>query len=377
MPRISRVSSDSPDTLGGRHRRGRSRQLQGAQEACTSAPARDLPAGYGPAGGDPIIEARGLGRTFKSRGRTVNAVRNVSFTVHRGEIVGFLGPNGAGKTTTMRMLTTLLPATVGDALIAGSSLRYAQEQVRRSIGYVAQGGGAHPDHRVMEELILQAQLYQMTRRQAEKESRRLCALLGLGGLEDRQTKTLSGGQRRRLDIALGLVHRPELLFLDEPTTALDPRSRNTIWEYVRRLREEGMTVFLTTHYLDEADALCDRILFMNNGTLADEGSPDDIKRKLSADIVTIELNGYPEDAWRVLEGHVGIREMTVSGLALNLTLADGDRAIPGLVRALDAAGIPIAAVRVSRPTLDDAFNSLTGNLPSRQRNDLACSDLAH
>jgi len=307
----------------------------------------------------------------------VDAVRNVSFTVHRGEIVGFLGPNGAGKTTTMRMLTTLLPATVGDALIAGSSLRYAQEQVRRSIGYVAQGGGAHPDHRVMEELILQAQLYQMTRRQAEKESRRLCALLGLGGLEDRQTKTLSGGQRRRLDIALGLVHRPELLFLDEPTTALDPRSRNTIWEYVRRLREEGMTVFLTTHYLDEADALCDRILFMNNGTLADEGSPDDIKRKLSADIVTIELNGYPEDAWRVLEGHVGIREMTVSGLALNLTLADGDRAIPGLVRALDAAGIPIAAVRVSRPTLDDAFNSLTGNLPSRQRNDLACSDLAH
>ncbi|MGF7234715.1 MAG: ABC transporter ATP-binding protein [Frankia sp.] len=245
----------------------------------------------------PVIEALGLGRTFGSKAENIEAVHDVSFTVRRGEIVGFLGSNGAGKTTMMRLLTTLLSPTAGDALVVGSSLRQDPRGVRRHIGYVAQRGSTHGDSRVLEQLVLQGRLHRMTVKQTRERAEELCEVLDLTDLVDRPAKVLSGGQRRRLDIALGLMHHPSLLILDEPTTGLDPQNRGTMWEHVRKLRHElGTTVFLTTHYLDEADELCDQILLMSRGTIVDTGTPDQLKRRISGDIVTLEINGYPEDA---------------------------------------------------------------------------------
>src|SRR5581483_2021713 len=215
-------------------------------------------------GNHPMIEARGLARTFRTRKGLVEAVRGVDLSVRAGEIVGFLGPNGAGKTTTLRMLTTLLTPTAGTARVAGCDLLGDPAGVRRRIGYVAQGGGTDPTCLADEELVLQAELYRLGAAAARRRAKELFAQLDLAGLEDRPVQTLSGGQRRRLDVALGLVHRPPLVFLDEPTAGLDPQARSNLWEHVRRLRgEHHTTIFLTTHYLDEADALCDRILIID------------------------------------------------------------------------------------------------------------------
>ena len=252
----------------------------------------------------PIIEARGLARTFTSRKRTVHAVRGVDLTVEPGEIVGFLGPNGAGKTTTLRMLTTLLEPTAGTAIVAGADLRRDPLEVRRRIGYVPQAigqtmGGTDPECLVSEELLDQAALYRIPKAAAAARAELLIRQLDLGGLDQRLVKTLSGGQRRRLEIALGLVHEPPLVFLDEPTTGLDPQSRSNLWEHIRGLRADlGTTVFLTTHYLDEADALCDRVFIIDNGVTVASGTPDELKRQVSGDVVTLAVNGAADKAPR-------------------------------------------------------------------------------
>jgi ABC-2 type transport system ATP-binding protein len=309
-----------------------------------------------------MIEAKGLARTFRTRRGAVEAVRGVDFTVRAGEIVGFLGPNGAGKTTTLRMLTTLLNPTLGSATVAGCDLRGDAEGVRRKIGYVAQGGGTDPECRVREELTLQAELYGVASPEARRRADELCGMLDLAGLEDRLVQTLSGGQRRRLDIALGLVHRPPLVFLDEPTAGLDPQSRSNLWGHIRRLRAElGTTVFLTTHYLDEADALCDRILIIDHGRIVAEGSPDELKRRISGDVVTVEVAGDAEQARVALTGHDGVREVTVNGQTLRLTVERGDQMLMSLLRALDAAGVGLASIQLARPTLDHVFLTLTGH----------------
>jgi ABC-2 type transport system ATP-binding protein len=226
-----------------------------------------------------IITTAGLARTFVTKNGPVEAVRGIDLTVRQGEILGFLGPNGAGKTTTLRMLTTLLPPTGGAATVAGSDLAGDPAGVRRKIGYVAQAGGVDAQISVREELLTQARLYRLTKQRAAARTAELAADLGLSDLLDRTCGSLSGGQRRRLDIAMALTHRPAVLFLDEPTTGLDPRSRANLWDLIRRIRDEqGTTVFLTTHYLDEADALADRLVVTDRGVVAAEGTPAELKR---------------------------------------------------------------------------------------------------
>ncbi len=313
-----------------------------------------------------IIAAKGLARDFTSRKRTVQAVRGVDLSVAEGEIVGFLGPNGAGKTTTLRMLTTLLRPTAGTATVAGADLLRDPLGVRKRIGFVPQAigqtqGGTSDNSLVIEELLDQGTAYRIGREDTRRRAAALIEQLDLGGLDQRYVKTLSGGQRRRLEIALGLVHQPPLVFLDEPTTGLDPQSRSNMWEHISRLRSElGTTVFLTTHYLDEADALCDRLFVIDHGVTVAEGTPDELKRRVSGDVVTLRVNGPAEHARALLAAAPIVREVTVADDALRLTVERGEEALPALLRVLDGAGITMSAISLSRPTLDDVFLTLTG-----------------
>jgi ABC-2 type transport system ATP-binding protein len=308
-----------------------------------------------------MISAVGLAKTFKTKRGVVEAVRGVDLEVRAGEIVGFLGPNGAGKTTTLRMLTTLLAPTAGTAVVAGADLRREPAEVRRRIGYVAQTGGTDGACTVAEELVTQAELYRIGAGEARGRSEKLLAQLELAGLENRYVKTLSGGQKRRLDIALGLVHAPGLVFLDEPTTGLDPQSRANMWSHVQRLRDElETTVFLTTHYLEEADALCDRILIIDSGRIVAEGTPEELKHRISGDLVTVEVDGDPALALAALDGLTGVRDTSVSGKVLRITVDMGGQQLMGIMRAMDAAAVPIASIQLARPTLDDVFLTLTG-----------------
>ncbi|MDO8360713.1 MAG: ATP-binding cassette domain-containing protein, partial [Devosia sp.] len=237
---------------------------------------------------DAMIEARGLKRTYRARGKAIEAVRGIDLTVQHGEIVGFLGPNGAGKTTTLKMLCTLLEPTGGSATVAGSDLRQDAVGVRRKIGYVSQAGSTSPEAVVGEEIMSHAQFYGIDRATAKQRGQDLLASLDLSDVWSRTCGSLSGGQRRRLDIVMGLIHKPALVFLDEPSTGLDPQSRANLWTHIRKLRDElGTTVFLTTHYMDEADSLSDRILIIDTGTIVAEGTPAELKKRVSGDAITL------------------------------------------------------------------------------------------
>jgi ABC-2 type transport system ATP-binding protein len=310
-----------------------------------------------------MIEARKLSRTFTTRTGDVEAVRGVDLSVAAGEIVGFLGPNGAGKTTTLRMLTTLIEPTAGEATVAGHDLRRDPVGVRRNIGYVAQGGVTLPEARAGEECVDQARLYGMTPADATARGHELFAQLDLDGLWGRTCSSLSGGQRRRLDIVIGLMHTPPLVFLDEPTTGLDPQSRANLWDHIKRLRTElGSTVFLTTHYLDEADYLCDRLLVIDNGSIVAGGTPEELKAKVSGDAVTLTLTDASRagDAVGVLAGLTGADEPVVEAEQVVVHVPNGGAVLPGLLRELDGKGVELAGVEVRRPTLDDVFLNLTG-----------------
>jgi ABC-2 type transport system ATP-binding protein len=313
-----------------------------------------------------IIETRGLRKSFRSRqGRekkTVEAVRGVDLRVNEGEIFGFLGPNGAGKTTTLRMLATLITPDGGDATVAGVDLRRDPGEVRRRIGYVAQGGSTWDDSTAREELVLQARLYGLSRRDAEERAVKALAAFQLSEYADRKCKTYSGGQRRRVDIALGIIHEPRVVFLDEPTTGLDPQSRAHMWDEIRRLRAEGMTVFITTHYLEEADALCDRIAIMDDGLIVAEDTPMGLKREVSHDIITVGLDGSTPRAAEVLDGQpfVDRLEKLDEGEGLRLYVVDGSTAMPQVLRALEGAGISMQSMELHRPSLDDVFLTKTG-----------------
>ena len=309
-----------------------------------------------------MITARGLARTFKTRGAAVEAVRGIDFDVAAGEIVGLLGPNGAGKTTTQRMLATLLVPTAGTATVAGCDLLRDPVGVRRQLGYVSQSGGTNPAAKVDEELGTQGELYGLSRGEALRRAAALREQLDLPDVGDRAIKTLSGGQRRRLDIALGLLHRPKLLFLDEPSTGLDPQARANLWSHIRTVRErEAATILLTTHYLDEADALCDRILIVDHGKIVAEGSPAELKRRISGDLVTFELPAAERDrAAELLRAMADARDVTAVDGGLRVTVDSGETQALPLMRALDAAGVKVGALAIRHPSLDDVFLTLTG-----------------
>ena len=213
--------------------------------------------------------------------------------MREGEIFGFLGPNGAGKTTILRMLATLLPPTSGTATVAGVDLAAQPQRVRERIGYVPQGGSTDPAMTGRGELVIQGRLYGMSRRDAERRADEVLTALRPRVGRTADDRQYSGGMRRRLDVALGIVHRPEVLFLDEPTTGLDPQARANMWDEIRRLREQGTTIFLTTHYLEEADALCDRLAIIDHGRIVAEGTADELKRQVAGDVVTLGVAGDP------------------------------------------------------------------------------------
>jgi ABC-2 type transport system ATP-binding protein len=310
-----------------------------------------------------MITATGLARTFKTKRGVVEAVKGVDISVTRGQIVGFLGPNGAGKTTTLRMLTTLLEPTAGTATVAGCDLRSDPVGVRRRIGYISQSGVTLPDARAGEEVVDRAMLYGLSKAEATSRGRRLFAQLDLEGLWERPCKSLSGGQRRRLDIVIGLIHEPPLVFLDEPTAGLDPQSRANLWDHIRGLNDQfGTTVLMTTHYLDEADALSDRLMVIDGGSIVATGTPTELKRQISGDAVRLAVARLDrvDDAARVATSIPGATETSDEGTSVSFRVADGGAALPNLLRMLDVEGIGLTSVEVHRPSLDDVFLSLTG-----------------
>ena len=319
---------------------------------------------------DYMIQARGLAKRFRSRAAVVEAVRHVDIDVQAGEVVGFLGPNGAGKTTTLRMLTTLLAPDAGQAAVAGHDLRREPVAVRRRIGYVAQRGSTSPQALVGEELVDHGRLYGLSLAEADRRGRVMLAQLDLDGTWQRPTGTLSGGQRRRLDIALGLINQPPLLFMDEPTTGLDPQSRANLWGHIRDLRDaRGVTVFITTHYLEEADALCDRILVIDHGEIVAKGTPAQLKASLSGDRVALRLLDPARlaGAQALLHGVPGAKLLRAEGDLLDFSLPDAGAALPALLDGLVRQGAGLAGIEIHPPTLDDVFLSLTGRELRDQR----------
>ncbi|MET8348783.1 MULTISPECIES: ATP-binding cassette domain-containing protein [unclassified Micromonospora] len=313
-----------------------------------------------------MIETRGLRKSFRSRAgretKTVDAVRGVNLEVAEGEIFGFLGPNGAGKTTTLRMLATLIEPDGGEATIAGADLRKDPAEVRRRIGYVPQGGSTWDESTAREELVLHARMYGIGKADAQRRAARALDAFQLTEYADRKCKTYSGGQRRRVEIALGIIHEPKIVFLDEPTTGLDPQSRAHMWDEIRRLRRDGMTVFITTHYLDEADALCDRIAIMDNGEVVAEGTPAELKREISGDVVLVglDLAATPQAA-QALDGEPYVNKLeTADEGGLRLYVDEGATAIPQVLRRLDNAGLELRSIELHRPSLDDVFLTKTG-----------------
>jgi ABC-2 type transport system ATP-binding protein len=310
-----------------------------------------------------MIETRKLAKTFKTRKGTVEAVRGVDLHVNEGEIFGFLGPNGAGKTTTMRMIATLLDPTSGQATVCGYDLRRDPGKVRTQIGYVGQKGGAEPKETGRENMVLQGRLYGMSKAEAVKRAAELITRLDLEPYADRLVSTYSGGQRRRLDIAMGMMHRPRLLILDEPTTGLDPQSRARIWDEVRSLRAEGMTIFLTTHYMDEADGLCDRLAIIDNGQIVGEDTPNALKQQIAGDIISLGLhmqNGTGAKVKEKLHAQPFLRELQETENGLQLYVDRGEEVLPEVLRLLDHNGTAIRTVTLARPTLEDVFLRLTG-----------------
>ncbi|MGC9953342.1 MAG: ATP-binding cassette domain-containing protein [Rhizomicrobium sp.] len=310
-----------------------------------------------------IIHTEKLTKVFKARGKEpVEAVRGIDLDIGKDEVFGLLGPNGAGKTTAMRILCTLLLPTSGKATIAGFDLTTEAAEIRQRIGYVGQKGGMEPVATGRENLMLHARLYRMSKADATRRINALIDRLQLSHFADRKAETYSGGQRRIFDLASGIINAPELLFLDEPTTGLDPQSRARVWEEVKALHEQGTTIFLTTHYLEEADALCDRVAIVDFGKIVALDSPAELKKQIAGDIITLgfETAREVEAACGMLKANPLILEMHATDAMLQVTVDKGEEALPVLFRLFGQGHVPPKTVHLSRPSLDDVFLKLTG-----------------
>jgi ABC-2 type transport system ATP-binding protein len=325
---------------------------------------------------EPVIRTSCLTRHFTRHKKTVEAVRGLELEIGRGELVAFLGPNGAGKSTTLRMLTTLVEPTSGTAQVAGYDVVRERRQVRRSIGYVGQGNGAGHTQRGRDELVSQGRAFGLSRAAAHARAEELLDAFDLTEQAMRPVSTLSGGQQRRLDIAIGLVHTPSLLFLDEPSTGLDPQNRANLQEQVRRLHDEqGTTIVLTTHYLEEADAIADRVIVIDQGQVIADDSASRLKSGLG-DLVTLGFDSVPQAtlaAHRV--EHLPGASVTRDGVRVQVRVAHGREIAPGLITELATAGAPVRRIEVVGPTLDDVFLDLTGrSLRESTTTDIESSD---
>ncbi|MGH2369933.1 MAG: ATP-binding cassette domain-containing protein [Chloroflexota bacterium] len=312
------------------------------------------------AGGTLSIEVQDLVKTYPGG---VRALDRLGFTVEAGTIFGLLGPNGAGKSTTVKILTTLSRPDAGEARVAGLDVAREPQRVRRRIGTVAQKSGVDLEATGRENLTLQGRLHGLDGRDLGRRVGALLERFGLAPAADRRARTYSGGMQRRLDIAMGLIHRPQVLFLDEPTTGLDPEIRAAMWDEIARLRrDEGLTILLTTHYLEEADRLADRLAIVDRGRVVAEGTPEHLKSELRGDAVHVELEqAEPEQRVRIaLERLDGLREIACDGRWLRARADDGARAVPALLQALERRGIGVASVTLARPSLDDVYLRHTG-----------------
>jgi ABC-2 type transport system ATP-binding protein len=304
------------------------------------------------------IEAEGLVKHYPG---DVLALDGLSFAVEEGTVFGLLGPNGAGKSTAVRIATTLARADSGSARVAGHDVSTEGEEVRRLIGVVAQRGGADREATARENLRLSGRLQGIRWAELDRRVDELLKRFGLADAADRIVRGFSGGMERRLDIALALVHRPRVLFLDEPTTGLDPEVRADMWQEIERLgREEGITVLLTTHYLEEADRLAAQLAIVDRGRVVATGSPDELKRELRGDAVHVELETELNGARAGLDRLAGLSEVTVEGRSLRARADDGARAVPAVLAALDSHGVGVASVTVARPSLDDVYLRYAG-----------------
>jgi ABC-2 type transport system ATP-binding protein len=306
-----------------------------------------------------MIEASDLKKDYGD----VHALDGLGFEVARGTIFGLLGPNGAGKSTTVKILTTLARPDSGEATVAGHDVLREPGDVRRAIGVVAQRSGVDRDLTGRENVKLQGHLQGMRGRELERRTDELLEQFGLAEAARRVARTYSGGMQRRLDIAMGLVHRPSVLFLDEPTTGLDPEVRAAMWQEIERLKaDEGLTILLTTHYMEEADRLASRLAIVDRGRVVGQGSPAELKASLEGDAVHIELEGASVNGnvQAAVRGVPGLREVMVEGRALHARVADGGRAVPTVLAALDAHSVPVATVTVARPSLDDVYLRYAG-----------------
>ncbi|WP_436794028.1 ATP-binding cassette domain-containing protein [Actinospongicola halichondriae] len=307
---------------------------------------------------DAAIVARGIERHFGD----TKAVDGVDLDIPSGEIYGFLGPNGAGKSTMVRVLCTLLAPTGGSATVAGYDVATQPGEVRLQIGVALQEAALDPSQTGSELLRLQARLYGLDKKDAQTRFEELGSIIDLGDALDRRIKEYSGGMKRRLDLAAALVHNPRILFLDEPTTGLDPVSRATVWEEIRRLNTDlGMTIFLTTQYLEEADELADRVGIISEGKLVAEDAPDALKRAVGNDVIIVRVDGDPSAARTVLADLDGVVGVEVHGDELTVSANDGAAVISPVAVALSGCAVDVRELTLRTPTLDDVFLELTGN----------------
>jgi len=304
-----------------------------------------------------VIDVKGLTKTFGP----LKAVDNITFQVHEGEIFGFLGPNGAGKTTTIKMLTTLLKPTSGSADVCGINLATHANDVRAAVGIVPQEYTADEDMTGADNVMFCADLYGIPHQTSRERSKELLNLVGLDDAAERKVSTYSGGMRRRLEIACGLVNHPKLLFLDEPTLGLDVQTRTAVWEYIKKLKVDyGMTLFMTTHYLEEADGVCDRIAIIDHGKIIKTGSPAELKDGLGGDVIEVGIRESAEDLSQLIMGIKGVKEVKKTNHDYRMKAEMGEETAPEIIEAIRSKGYHVSKISVTKPTLDQVYLEYTG-----------------